>query len=110
MDKRIKSKILDLPLEEIRQKRAECWGIKVPKRIGRKMLEHSLAYKMRELAGQGLSLSQQARLNRLVQTYKKDPKSFDQKNYGIKPGTLLIRKWKDKRCVVKVLAMGFEYE
>lgn len=41
----------DLSLEELRARWAKAWGLEPHRRIGRAMLERSLAYKMREQEG-----------------------------------------------------------
>jgi hypothetical protein len=59
--------LLSLSTAELRQKWSECWGIQPHRYIRREMLEKSLIFKMREMAGEGLNPEQQARLERLVQ-------------------------------------------
>ena len=97
-----------LPLSELRQKWEQAWGIKPHNRVGRKMLEKSLVFKLRELNGQGLTRLQQERLDHLVKMYKRNPKCFDDR-IGIKAGTRLVRKWKGEHVSVTVKADGFEY-
>lgn len=61
------------PIEELRRQWSEVWGIKPHTRIGRTMLEKSLAFKRRELAGLGMTPEQRARLNQLIKAYKRKP-------------------------------------
>ena len=102
--------IAHLSLAELRKKWAECWGMQPPAGVGRVTLEKSLAYKMRERAGEGLTPAQQKRLDHLVAQYRRNPQCFDQKQMVMKPGTRLVRVWKGKRCNVMVRAEGFEYK
>ena len=69
--------ISQLPLSELRQRWAECWGMKPHARIGRAMLEKSLAFKLRDTRGEGLSAEQKRRLDQLVAAYKRKTKFFD---------------------------------
>lgn len=102
--------ITQLSTAELRQKWAELWGIQPHRYIRREMLEKSLLYKMREVAGQGLTPTQQTRLGRLVQAYKKNPNCFDEARINIKPGTRLSRIWNGEKYSVIVLTNGFEYK
>ena len=102
--------ITQLLTAELRQKWAELWGMQPHRYIRREMLEKSLLYKMRELAGQGLTPAQQTRLDRLVQAYKKNPNCFDETRVNIKPGTRLSRIWNSEKYSVIVLQDGFEYK
>jgi len=101
--------IAQMPMAELRQRWAECWGIQPHVQIGRQMLERSLQYKTRQLRGEGLSAEQQKRLDNLVTKYKRDPKSFEQGPARLKPGTKLVRAFKGEKHVVLVKADGFEY-
>ena len=101
--------IAQLSLLDLRQKWAECWGIQPHMQIGRQMLESSLQYKQRQLCGAGLSAGQQKRLNNLVAQYRRDSKSFEQGPAGLKPGTKLVRTFRDEKHVVQVKADGFEH-
>lgn len=98
-----------LPMAELRQQWAEYWGIRPHWRIGRQMLEKSLAFKQREMRGEGMTQEQRKRLDNLVAQYKRDPKSFDQGPAGLKPGTKLVRAHKGEKHVVTVKPGGFEY-
>ena len=102
--------IAQLSTAELRQKWAELWGIQPHRYIRREMLEKSVAFKLRELAGHGLSPEQQARLDRLVLAYKKNPDCFDETHINLKPGTRLSRIWNGEKYSVMTLADGFEYK
>lgn len=101
--------IAQLPLSELRRKWAEYWGIQPHRYIRREMLEKSLTFKLRQLAGDGLTAEQQQRLDNLVAQYKHDPQCFDRKQVAMKPGTRLVRVWKGQRHDIFVRAGGFEY-
>ena len=109
INQRLDNNIARPSTAELRQKWAECWGIQPHRYIRREMLEKSLIFKMREMAGVGLNSDQQARLDRLVQAYKKNPNCFDETRVNLKPGTRLSRMWNGKKYSVMTLTDGFEY-
>ncbi len=95
---------------EIRSLWEKEWGMKAHARIGRKMMERSLFYKLREKSGYGLNPDQKKRLNKLITTYKRNPNYFDQGHIALKPGMRFIRNWKGKPHTVTITAHGFSYQ
>lgn len=110
INQNIDNNIAHLTTAELRQKWSEYWRIQPHRYIRREMLEKSLIFKMREMAGAGLNSDQQARLDRLVQAYKKNPNCFDETRINLKPGTRLSRMWKGEKYSVMTLTDGFEYK
>lgn len=104
----ISEEVAKLSLDELRDRWAKAWGLKPHKYIRRNMLEKSLIFKVRELNGLGLTRLQQAKLDQLVKTYKRNPKCFDDR-IGLKAGIRLVRTWKGVRQNVLVREDGFEY-
>lgn len=94
--------------EDLCRRWSEAWGLPVPAKISREMLEKSLAYKEREQQGLGLTPEQLRRLDDLVAEYKRNPDKFTQKS-KIKPGTRLVKTWQGQRHVVLVREDGYEY-
>lgn len=99
----------NLSLDELRRRWAKAWGLNPHKHIGRRMLEKSLVFRLKELNGLGLTRLQQEKLDQLVKTYKRNPRCFDDK-IGLKDGVRLVRKWKGERVDVLVRSDGFEYK
>jgi hypothetical protein len=99
----------NMSLTELRQQWAEVWGKNPHAKIGRMMLIKSLEYKRREQETGGM-LDLQKRLKTLVAAYKRNSRYFDEGVHGIKPGTRLVKTWKEKRHTVLVVKNGFEYE
>lgn len=99
-----------LPLAELRQIWAEAWDMQPHAKIGRTMLVKSLEYKRREQAIGGMPPELQQRLKTLVAAYKRNPRYFDDDVHGLKPGTRLVKTWKEARHTVMVVKNGFEYE
>lgn len=101
------SHLTNLSIEELRREWASAWGLPPHTRIGRRMLEKSLAYKQRR---QSLTAEQQKRLEQLSKQYKRNPNSFDENVPVLKPGTRLVRNWNGTRHSVLVQAAGYEYK
>lgn len=99
-----------LSLPELRKRWAQTWGVAPHNRIGRKMLERSLVFKIQEQSGHGLTPGQQKRLDKLITSYKRNPNCFDQGHASLKPGMRLVRKWQNKTHTVTVTTVGFEYQ
>ncbi len=95
----------ELSINELRQRWAAAWGQQPNHRIGRVMLEKSLAYKLQP----GLSPEQQVRLDQLIKEYKRNPSCFGERVGALKPGTRLVRTYNGKKHNVLVKADGFEY-
>lgn len=93
-------------IQELRDRWAAAWGMQPHARIGRTMLEKSLAYK---ISDKHLTPEQQARLDQLIKQYKRNPTSFDGPSGQLKPGTRLVRMHNGKKHSVLVKAVGFEY-
>lgn len=100
----------NLTMRVLRERWAQIWGREPHARIGRTMLIKSLEYRQSELEAKGLNPEQQKRLKQLVASYKRNPRCFDENLVGIKPGTRIIKIWREKRHSVLVLENGFEYE
>jgi hypothetical protein len=96
-----------LPLNELRQMWAQVWNQESHTRIGRGMLEKSLAYKQRE---PGLTSEQQKRLEQLIKQYRRNPKCFDENVSVLKVGTRLVRNWNGNRHSVLVQSAGYNYK
>lgn len=107
IDNNIVSYLTNLLLEDLRQEWAAAWSLQPHSRIGRSMLEKSLAYKQR---GQGLTSDQQRRLEQLIKQYKRNPNCFDKNVPVLKPGTRLVRNWNGARYSVLVHTAGYEYK
>lgn len=101
---------ITLPLNELRQIWAEIWGMQPHAKIGRTMMIKSLEYRRREQVIGGMPPELQQRLKTLIAAYKRNPRCFDEDIHGLKPGTRLVKTWKERRHTVLVVKNGFEYE
>lgn len=98
--------VQELPLVELRQMWAQAWRKKPAERLGRALLEASLAFKL----SNNLPEELQSRLDQLIKTYKRKPKCFDVRCDALKPGTQLMRSWKGKKHTVLVKSDGFDFQ
>lgn len=99
-----------LPLKELRALWAKEWGKDPKTRIGRTMMEKSLAFKRWEQETGGLTEEQTERLNKLITAYKRNPNSFVDQSAYLKPGTRFVKIYKGRKHAVTVTSSGFEYE
>lgn len=109
-NKKNQSSAQSLPIEELRRQWSVVWGRMPHARIGRAMLEKSLAYRLREQNGAGLSDEQHKRLAQFIKQYKRNQNCFDEKVPILKPGTRLVRNWNGTRHSVIVQPTGYEYK
>lgn len=96
----------DVDIIVLRQMWAKAWGKQPIERLGRTLLETSLAFKLSNKPTPEL----QSRLGQLIKTYQRNPKCFDKLCNAPKPGTQLMRSWKGKKHTVVVKTDGFEFQ
>lgn len=96
----------NLSLNELRQNWSKAWGKQPHARIGRAMLEKSLAFKTSD---KHLTPEQQTHLNYLIKEYKRNPTCFDKQSGTLKPGARLVRIYNGKKYSVLVKVDDFEY-
>lgn len=105
----IDTEVEALNVNDLKARWAEAWGLKVPPKISQKMMRKSLASKLKEQAGLGLSPEDQQKLDLLVEDYKKNQAIKAKLPEGIKPGTRLVRTWQGIKHSILVTETGFEY-
>ena len=98
-----------LSIVELRKQWAIEWQQTPPERLGRKMLETSLFYRLCETETGGLPIEMQNHLDKLVKDFRQNPKSFEQRKNVLKPGTQLLRIFQGIQHKVTVKENGFEY-
>ena len=81
-----------------------------PAHIRRNLLVAILAYRMQEQAFGPLSCATRNRLLRLARAYEADPQAPIPSIPAFKPGTRLVRKWRDQVHLVNVESNGYEYQ
>jgi len=104
------SELLRRSTKELRVQWRELHGRAPPSSFGRNLLRRSIAYKIQELAYGGLSIDVRQELDQLVRNFSKDPTQSYEPARRIKPGSVLVREWREKTYRVTVEASGFSYE
>lgn len=98
------------PIAVLRARWRGEFGSDLPPAFGPDLLHRSLAYKLQEDAYGKLPVAMQRELERLAANLEKNPTARAVLPRRIKPGSVLVRDWKEKSHRVTVLARGFEYE
>ncbi len=102
--------LITLNLTELRTLWSELWGRKPHSGIYRNLLEKSILFKKSQLQGKGFNLGEQAKLDNLINQYKRDPNLLIQKRNDLSAGTNLVRIWQGKKYIIIVKENGFEYD
>lgn len=82
---------------------------KAPGQVRSELLIRIIAYRIQELAYGGLSAATRRRLKELAQKFEANPNAEIPGIQRIKPGTRLIRKWRDQVHQVTVVEKGYTY-
>ena len=80
-----------------------------PPVIRKNLLLRIVAHRLQELEFGGLSDAACRRLRRLATAFEANPNAAVSTRPRIKPGTRLVRQWKEKVHVVEVEGEGYEY-
>lgn len=99
----------DLDLHALRKRWHQLFGNPPPKSLRRAFLVKSCAYQIQVNAYGGLSASTKRRLREIAAAARTGSTDGVLAAPRIKPGTQLIRSWRDKTHIVTVLDDGFEW-
>jgi hypothetical protein len=80
-----------------------------PSEIRKELILRVVAHRLQEQEFGGLSDASCRRLRQLATIFEADPNSVVSNRPPIKPGTRLVRQWKEQVHVVEVEAEGYEY-
>jgi hypothetical protein len=80
-----------------------------PSKIRRELIVRVLAYRLKELEFGGLGNAQSRHLLQLASDLQSNPKKALSTQRPMKPGTRLIREWKEQVHVVEASDKGFRY-
>jgi hypothetical protein len=81
-----------------------------PLKTRRELMLRVIAYRLQEQEFGGLSEAQCRRLRQLSSALKANPNAAVSTRPLIKPGTRLLRQWKDQVHVVEVASEGYQYK
>jgi hypothetical protein len=99
----------DLSLLELRLRWKTLFGHPAPKSLRRNFLARAVAYQMQVEAYGGLSAATKRRLREVVDAVRKGDANATLGINPIKPGTQMIRQWRNSTHVVTALPDGFEW-
>src|ERR1700685_4548917 len=80
-----------------------------PPEIRKDLMLRIVAHRLQEQEFGGLSDAGYRRLRQLAITFEADPNAVISNRPSIKPGTRLVRQWKEQVHVVEVESEGYEY-
>jgi Protein of unknown function (DUF2924) len=98
------------PIQHLRLRWKAVFRSEPPAAFGPDLLRRSIAQRMQEQHYGGLSATVQRRLSQIVKTIASKPNGRIELPKRIKPGSVLVRTWKDKSHRVVVLDDGFAFE
>lgn len=104
------ARLPDLGLDELRTRWKALYGRPAPKFFRRKLLVRAIAYQMQVKAYGGLSEATKRRLREIAEAARTGNEDAAFTAPRIKPGTQLVRAWKDKTHHVMALTRGFEWQ
>ena len=81
-----------------------------PPKLRRNLMIPILAYRLQEQAFGSLSAGSGSRLRHLSRAFARDSDSTIPSALQIRPGTRLVRQWRDQVHLVNVEANGYEYQ
>src|SRR3979490_2151624 len=98
-----------LGLLELRNRWKTLFGHPAPKSLRRNFLARAVAYQMQVEAYGGLSVATKRRLREIVSAVRNGDANATLGSSRIKPGTQMIRQWRNTTHTVTALAEGFEW-
>ena len=112
-DRQLKTEIArlrDLDLGDLRAVWQKHYGTTAPKTLRRKILVLSIAWRIQADAVGGLKPATRKYLRQVAEGARSGVPVRPPSTGRIKPGTKLIRVWRDKTHTVTALAEGFEWQ
>jgi hypothetical protein len=103
------ARLPSLSLTELRTRWFEVYGTPAPKFFRRGLLVHAVAYQMQVKVYGGLSPATKRRLHEIAEAVRNGNEYDLFSAPRIKPGTQLLRVWRDETHRVTVLPDGFEW-
>jgi hypothetical protein len=80
-----------------------------PPEVRKDFMLRVIAHRLQEQEFGGISAADCRRLRQLATTFEADPNAVVSNRPSIKPGTRLVRQWKEQVHVVEVETKGYEY-
>jgi hypothetical protein len=102
-------RLTDLSLAELRDRWKTLFGSPAPLSLRRKFLAQAVAYQMQVEAYGGLSNSTKRRLHEIAGAVRRGNPDAAGIARQIRPGTQMIRQWRDETHIVTATSHGFEW-
>jgi hypothetical protein len=102
-------RLADLDLAQLRSRWKALFGNPAPLSLRRKFLARAVAYQMQVEAYGGLSNSTKRRLREIAEAVRRGNPDAAGVARQIRPGTQMIRQWRDETHTVTAIADGFEW-
>ena len=99
----------DLSLLELRHRWKTMFGHPAPKSLRRNFLARAVAYQMQVESYGGLSVATKRRLREIASAARNVDANATLGSTRIRPGTQMIRQWRNVTHTVTALAEGFEW-
>jgi len=104
------ARLRDLDLRDLRAVWQKHYDTTAPKTLRRKILILSIAWRIQADAAGGLKPATRKYLRQVAESIRSGTVVRPPAAGRIKPGTKLIRAWRDKTHIVTALADGFEWQ
>jgi hypothetical protein len=104
------ARLRDLGLDELRARWKAQFDHPAPKSLRRNFLAKAVAYQMQVEAYGGLSEATKRRLREIAAAVRRGDANAAGVGNRTRPGTQMIRQWKDKTHTVTALDDGFEWD
>jgi len=88
----------------------ELFNAPPPSQLRRQLMIPILAYRLQERAFAPMSAKSRGRLHQIARVFEASNKSAIPSIPSLKPGTRLVRQWRDQVHLVNVEANGYEYQ
>jgi hypothetical protein len=105
--------VADLPKlakSALRRLWTQLFNTDPPAKLRRELMIPILAYRLQEHTFGSISAQAKGRLRQLSQSFKRNPHQTIACVPSIKPGTRLVRQWRDEVHLVNVETNGYEYQ
>ncbi len=104
------AELSELTKSNLRKHWQDIVGTSSPDQLRRDLMIPILAYRIQEKEFGVLNASSQKRLRQLAEGFARDPNLALPSRPTLKPGTRLVREWRDEVHRVNVEASGYEYK
>ena len=103
-------RLVTMPIAQLRIRYRDVLRAEAPSAFGPDLLRRSVAYRIQEKAYGGMARPARRSFEQVIKAYASKPDGKIVLPRRIKPGSVLVRNWKQRSYRVTVMADGFAYE